>query len=282
MNEPPSPAVSIGMPILNGALLMRRAIESVLRQDFTDFELIICDNASSDDTPAIAAEYVARDSRVRHVRRERTTGPLQNFEYALSVARGEMFSWLAYDDTYDRADHLTRLVAKIREGNVLAFPEVRAQYLDDKGAIVRTGHDMLAAFGEITTRKQLIHEALRHASVQVFGLFRADKLREHVHLMMENTDMRCFYESAFLHRFLVNERWAFVPEAVLNVGQHESNTSRIQDPGRLLHDFLLYSARAIRAPSGWSSMPRSCGRCRMRRACSRPRSGAGCCRAVSP
>ncbi|HKR64904.1 MAG TPA: glycosyltransferase family 2 protein, partial [Thermoanaerobaculia bacterium] len=63
-----SPTVTIGMPIYNGASLMRRAIDSVLMQDFQDLEILISDNASTDATPALIAEYEALDKRVRHVR----------------------------------------------------------------------------------------------------------------------------------------------------------------------------------------------------------------------
>ena len=241
-----APVVSIGLPVYNGASLMRRAIDSVLKQDFTDFELIICDNASTDGTSEVAAEYVVADPRVRYVRRESTRGALDNFEHALSLARGEMFGWISHDDTYERPNHLGRLVAKIREGNALAFPEARPQYIDEQGNVIRTGQDMLAGFGEIRTRRELVRLAMRRASVQIFGLFRIDKLREHIPLLMANRDMHCFHESSFIHKFLMDERWAFVPEALINIGQHAANVSRTQDPSTLLRAFLLYSARVLK------------------------------------
>lgn len=241
-----APVVSIGLPVFNGASLMRRAIESVLMQDFADLELIICDNASIDDTPVVAAEYAATDQRVRYVRRERNSAPLENFGHVLSLARGEMFSWIAHDDSYDRPDHVTRLVEKIREGNTLAFPEVHVVYFDEGGTIVRSDRNTLAAFGEITGRRQLLRLAIRRPSVQIYGLFRTEKLREHVHLMFADQDMRCFFEGRFIQTVLMHEPWAFVPEAMLNVGQHAANVSGQSEPRRLLRDYLLYSARMLK------------------------------------
>lgn len=241
-----SPAVSIGLPVFNGASLMRRSIESVLMQDFTDLELIISDNASVDDTAAVAAEYAAADPRVRYVRRERSTDPMENFGHVLSLARGGMFSWIAHDDAYERPDHVTKLVEKIREGNTLAFPEVQIVYLDESGATVGTTDGMMSPFGQITTRRQLVREAIRRPSVQVYGLFRTDKLRQHIGLMFSDRDLRIFFEGRFIQTMLLQEPWAYVPDALFKRGEHAANFSGQSDPGSLLRDYLLYSARMLK------------------------------------
>jgi glycosyltransferase involved in cell wall biosynthesis len=225
---------------------MRRAIDSVLMQDFVDLELIICDNASVDGTAAIAAEYAAADRRVRYVRRERTNPPLENFGHVLTLARGDMFSWIAHDDAYERPDHVTKLARKIREGNTLAFPEVQIVFLDERGAAVSTGGDMMSAFGKIVTRRQLVREAIRRPSVQIYGLFRTDKLRQHIGLMFSDADMRIFFEGRFIQTILLQEPWAYVPDALFKRGQHAANFSSQSDPGSLLRDYLLYSARMLK------------------------------------
>src|SRR5687767_13012947 len=73
------PRVSIGLPVFNGEAYLDAAIESLLAQDFTDFELIVCDNASTDNTPAIAAAWAAKDSRVLVYRNETNVGAEANF-----------------------------------------------------------------------------------------------------------------------------------------------------------------------------------------------------------
>jgi len=238
------------MPVYNGGSLMRRAIDSVLKQDFTDFELIICDNTSTDDTPEIVARYAAADPRVRYVRHESPIGIIANFEHVLLLARGEMFAWIAHDDTYERTDHLTRLVAKIRAGNAFVFPEARIQHIDEEGAPLRSEQGMLAEFGDIRTRGQLIRLTMRRPSVQIYGLFRTDKLREHIHIFTEDSDLSCFNEGRMMNKFLLNEQWAFVPEALLNVGKHATNNSGVQHPGSLLRDFLVYCLRVLKMNRG--------------------------------
>src|SRR4030066_62015 len=87
------PTVSIGMPVYNGEPYIRAALESLLAQTFTDFELIISDNASTDATESICREYAARDSRIDYVRHEKNQGASANFQFVLDQARGEFFIW---------------------------------------------------------------------------------------------------------------------------------------------------------------------------------------------
>ena len=69
-------------------------------QDFADFELIICDNASDDATPEISREYAALDPRVRYYRNEKNVGGTENFNYALQLAAGKYFMWAAGHDLW--------------------------------------------------------------------------------------------------------------------------------------------------------------------------------------
>src|SRR3989442_1823225 len=68
------PRVSVGMPVYNGERYLAEAVDSLLAQTYEDFELIICDNASTDRTGEIARSYAARDTRVRYARNEKNLG----------------------------------------------------------------------------------------------------------------------------------------------------------------------------------------------------------------
>ena len=94
------PRLSIGMPVYNGEVYVREAIDSLLAQTVGDFELIISDNASTDATSAICQAYVSRDSRVRYVRQSANLGVAANFLYVLRAARCEYFMWAACDDAW--------------------------------------------------------------------------------------------------------------------------------------------------------------------------------------
>ena len=68
------PLVSIGMPVYNGEKYIREALDSLLAQTFTDFELIISDNASTDATEIICREYAAHYPQIRYVRQRVNRG----------------------------------------------------------------------------------------------------------------------------------------------------------------------------------------------------------------
>src|SRR5260370_42328257 len=92
------PRVSIGMPGYNGAKYVRRSVQSVLAQDYEDFELLISDNASTDETESICRELAERDGRIRYFRNERNVGASQNFNKVFRLASGTFFKWAAPDD----------------------------------------------------------------------------------------------------------------------------------------------------------------------------------------
>lgn len=95
-----TPRLTIGLITYNGADNLRRCIDSLLSQTFTDFELLIHDNASTDGTSEICADYAARDSRVRHVRHPQTVPQSVNFRGVLMAAQTELFMWAADDDIW--------------------------------------------------------------------------------------------------------------------------------------------------------------------------------------
>lgn len=92
------PTVSIGMPVFNGQAYVAEAIESILAQSFTDFELIISDNDSNDLTENICRKYAQQDCRVKYVRQKTNLGALGNFAYVLDHAVGQYFMWAGCDD----------------------------------------------------------------------------------------------------------------------------------------------------------------------------------------
>ncbi|MBN1237106.1 MAG: glycosyltransferase family 2 protein [Gammaproteobacteria bacterium] len=96
-----APRLSIGLPVLNGENYLARAIRSHLAQSFTDFELIISDNASTDETRRIAESFARLDRRVRYCRHATNRGAVWNFNHCFELARGEYFKWSAHDDVLD-------------------------------------------------------------------------------------------------------------------------------------------------------------------------------------
>ena len=90
--------VSIGLPVYNGENFLKYALDSLLSQTFRDFEIIISDNASTDNTPKICQEYVLKDKRIRYIRQNNNMGALWNFNFVLKQSNKEYFIWVSSDD----------------------------------------------------------------------------------------------------------------------------------------------------------------------------------------
>lgn len=107
-----SPRVSMVMPVHNGARWLAEAIDSVLAQDFADFELILVDDASRDESPAIMAAAAAHDRRVRLLQLDTNVGLPAALNAGFALARGAFHSWTS-DDNLLRPQMLGRLVATL-------------------------------------------------------------------------------------------------------------------------------------------------------------------------
>jgi glycosyltransferase involved in cell wall biosynthesis len=93
-----APTFSVGLAVRNDPEGVRRCIESVLSQEFTDLELVICDNASDDDTVATLREYARNDRRVRVTVNPVNIGSHENMNRVLELSRGTLFRWISADD----------------------------------------------------------------------------------------------------------------------------------------------------------------------------------------
>lgn len=108
------PRLSIGLPVYNGEPYLVEALDTLLGQTYTDFELIISDNASTDATESICRRYAAADPRIRYIRQSENVGIAGNHNFVFDVARGELFKWASDDDLY-APDLLQRCVAALDE-----------------------------------------------------------------------------------------------------------------------------------------------------------------------
>ena len=130
-----TPLVSIGLFVYNGDRFLEEALQSICNQTFTDFELIISDNASTDQTGEIAQAYAKRDHRIRYYRSQKNMGAGWNIRRVYGLARGKYFKQAAADDMIE-PDFLWRCVEALESdpGCVLAF--VRTKEVDENGTFI--------------------------------------------------------------------------------------------------------------------------------------------------
>ena len=117
-----TPRVSVLIPTYRYARYLAEAVDSILAQDFGDFELLISDDCSGDGSREIMEAYAARDSRVRIHIHPANIGMVQNWNWCLSQARGEFVKYVFGDDRLARTDALGKMVALLdaNAGAVLA------------------------------------------------------------------------------------------------------------------------------------------------------------------
>ncbi len=129
------PTVSIGLPVYNGEQTIGRALASILSQDFEDFEFIISDNASTDDTARICESYARQDKRVRFVRNATNIGAGPNHNRLVELAKGKYFSWAAHDVEYlpGMLSRCVEVMKHVPASVVLAYP--LCETVDDRGQI---------------------------------------------------------------------------------------------------------------------------------------------------
>lgn len=171
------PLVSIVMPVFNGERFLREALDSLLAQSFSDFELRIADNASTDATAAICLKYAARDSRIIYHRHAENLGVFPNTEWLYRQAKGE-FLMLAGDDDVYESDCLARYVERIRDHKDVILVYSDYGWIDVEGRRSESGlkHFMDAKDGI----EQNLGRYIRATIVLplMMGLFRATVVRQ--------------------------------------------------------------------------------------------------------
>jgi glycosyltransferase involved in cell wall biosynthesis len=216
------PRLSIGVPVFNGQDHLAAAIGALLDQSFSDFELIISDNASTDRTAEICRAFAATDERIRLIRNERNLGAAANYNQTLERARGELFKWAAHDDIclprfLERCINVldtepdTVLVHSLscaidQRGRTLgrypheqAFDQARAS--QRFRAVILPPHLCIAVFGVM--RREILLRTVRHGDWVGAdrNLLAELSLHGKIRLVPEQLFQRRHHAQASIHRF---------------------------------------------------------------------------------
>ena len=170
-----SPAVSIGLAVYNGENYLEGAIEAILAQTYPDFELIICDNASTDRTEEISRRFAAADKRVRYHRNETNIGGARNQKLTVDLSKGRYVRLAAHDDLV-APTLLEECVAELERrpdivicypGTVVIDPDGKevSEYQSTRG----TADTPSKRFAELAFRD--------HNCDAIYGVMRGDVLR---------------------------------------------------------------------------------------------------------
>ena len=132
MSDIKIPKLSIGLPVFNGEIFLKKRLETIMQQSFIDYELIISDNCSTDNTKKICEEFLKNDSRVKFFSHNKNMLGYWNMNFVLEKSSGEYFVWAAVDDLWDK----TFLEKNIK------YLENNDEYVGSISKVSRYGNDI--------------------------------------------------------------------------------------------------------------------------------------------
>jgi glycosyltransferase involved in cell wall biosynthesis len=175
VNAAPAPRLTIGLPTYDGEDHLRDALESLLAQTYTDFELLVSDNGSTDGTRAVCEEYAARDPRVRYLRHDRNRGAAFNHNVVIEQARGELFKWASDDDLYD-PELLRHCVEALDARPEVVVAHAWTAFIDETGEVVeRRDYPLVTDVPDVARRFRSL--LLTPGGDDIYGVIRMSVLR---------------------------------------------------------------------------------------------------------
>src|SRR4051794_8157954 len=195
-------SVTIGIPVHNGEKFITATLNSVLSQTYNNYKIIICDNASTDNTPQICREYVRHDPRFLYIRNDINIGAPRNFNKCFEHSCSEFFVWLSADDVY-APTYLERCVDLLTRRADLAMVYTDCEIIDENGSVIEwvSKYYSMADSSRIILRLVSVFFQDPRA-VSVFGVFRRNCL-EHTGLTRNifNGDRLLLAEAALTGKF---------------------------------------------------------------------------------
>ncbi|MDH3671273.1 MAG: glycosyltransferase family 2 protein [Gammaproteobacteria bacterium] len=174
MEKEPLPLVSIGVPVYNEERFLTESLESLQAQDYGNLEIIIADNASTDNTPQICRRIAAADDRITYHRFEENCGITENFRRTLRLSSGSYFMWAAGHDIWS-SNLISECVSLLSSEPQAVIAFGSSQWIDDHG------NPILRSSGWTDTRGMdcvgRFHSVLWGNMHPVLGLIRAEALR---------------------------------------------------------------------------------------------------------
>lgn len=170
--------VSIGLPVHNGQRYLSEALSAIQRQTYTDWDLIICDNASTDNTEEIARHAAHDDRRIKYHRNTVNKGAGPNFNLAFELADGQYFKWAAHDDIC-APEYFEKTVRILDHRPDIALCTTRIMCIDENGnhggEREENLQDAESPFPSVRFRRLA---SLSHGCFDIFGLIRREVLEQ--------------------------------------------------------------------------------------------------------
>lgn len=171
-----SPAVSIGVPVFNDARYLPETLDSWLNQDYPNLEIIVSDNASTDETPEICRTYAAADKRIRYISNLRNVGSIQNFNQLFCLSRGKFFMWSGSHDRFE-SNFVSICAAELESNPKLVLCTTPVVFTDQNGTSCGESPATLDTRG-MSSPERFLFIARAPSCFATYGLMRADAVKK--------------------------------------------------------------------------------------------------------
>ena len=222
-----NPRVTIGFVVKNGADSIERGLESLLAQSFTDFEILISDNQSTDNTAEICKRVAAMDSRVKYICQLEDIGAVSNFWYVLEEAKTEYFMWAAHDD-YWESDFLAKLVSALDASYDFGLAVSWVNVFDPL-----TGESRYSFKPKPTSSNsgmiRYLAEHLAPCVNKIYGLHRTENLKSFDHETFKVFD---YLDTLIIDHVNLSTKIEVVPEYLFNYAEEPQKVRNSLDPSR--------------------------------------------------
>ena len=237
--------VQVALPVYNGSTYLRQALESLEKQTYKDFEVVVYNNASKDNSGEIAEEFAVKDARFKVVHREKTVPLLENFLGTFEGADCEYLIWRAHDD-YSEANMIEVLANALDENPSagLAAPSIITH---------KRNRDIHRKMPRILKGKALEPASLLwggHAS-WIYGMFRPRDLERYYRDALANLEHLWAIDHATMLPLILDRRVALAPETIFHQQILEDPIKwRMAQPSHadkkaIFHQYLTYGYRLI-------------------------------------
>ncbi|HRQ40414.1 MAG TPA: glycosyltransferase family A protein [Chloroflexota bacterium] len=215
------PRVSIGLPVFNGERYLSDTLDSILNQTFTDFELVIADNGSTDGTRQICEAYAAKDKRIKYHRSSTNLGIAPNYNRAFELSSGEYFKWADYDDLI-APDFISKCLDVLENHPDVSVCFPKGKVIDENGVVLED-YDPLPDTSSPEPHVRFGNLLLSNDNrvIQASGLMRAN--------LVKKTVMHGSYpcsDEVFLAHIALLGAFYEIPERLFFVRLHSQQSTR--------------------------------------------------------
>jgi glycosyltransferase involved in cell wall biosynthesis len=235
-----SQRVSIGMPVYNASAYLRTALDAVLCQTFEDFELVVADNQSTDDSAEICEEYARRDSRIRFSRNPVNIGANGNFTHTLKLARFPYFMWTSSND-YIAPTYLEKAVAVLDARPDVVLCCARPRYFAGTPQSFHEVDDPMTI--EMDSPVERFVALLERITINnaMHGLIRTEQLRA-------TMPLRSYYSSdnVMVAQLALAGRFVQIPEPLFYRRFEQAAATEMMTPEQLSHFYSPGRSKRMR------------------------------------